>query len=88
MVTSVPFRKSVSTLLAVGQRFQADDLFSSGGSSDVVVHRLLRDKLGLLHVVLRDEDGREISAYVEQIELAIELGNLRPLAGNGAYLAS
>jgi hypothetical protein len=78
MVTGIS-RPTSSTYLSPGQKFIADDIFSTTGSRDVTVARLVRDDLGMLHVVLRDEDNREISAFVEQIELAIELGNLQPV---------
>jgi hypothetical protein len=72
-------RSTRSTFLSPGQKFVADDIFSTTGSRDVTVARLVRDDLGMLHVVLRDEDNREISAFVEQIELAVQLGNLQPV---------
>lgn len=79
IATTTPARSS-STFLSAGQTFLADDLFSSGGSQVLTVARLVQDRFGLRHVVLRNDDGREISAFVEQVELAIELGNLRPVA--------
>lgn len=88
MVTSIsspPY--SFSTFLSPGQRFVADDIFSTDGSRDVTVARLVRDDLGMMHVVLRDNDNREISAYAEQIELAIELGNLQPIENDLAGIA-
>lgn len=88
MVTSMTRRTPASTFLAVGQRFRADDLFSTAGSQELTVHRLVRDELGLLHVVLRDDDGREISTFVEQIELAIGLGALTPADTGISGLAS
>lgn len=87
MVTNIS-RPTTSTLLSPGQRFIADDIFASDGSSDVTVARLVRDDLGMLHVVLRDQDDREISAFVEQIELAIELGSLQPVGHSMAGIAS
>lgn len=88
MIASISRNDSVSTFLAVGQRFRADDIFSTGGSDELTVCRLVRDDLGLLHVVLRDDDGREISTYAEQIELAIELGALTPTIHGMSGLAS
>lgn len=79
MATAISSPVQPSTFLSPGQKFIADDLFSSRGSRVLTVARLVRDRMGLAHVVLRDEDGREISAYVEQVELAIELGNLQPV---------
>lgn len=78
MATSTTAPRSPSTFLSPGQKFLADDLVSSGGSRTITVARLSRDDSGLMHVVLRNDDGREISAFVEQVELAIKLGNLRP----------
>lgn len=88
MVTSINQRDSVSTFLGAGQRFHANDIFASGGSQDLTVHRLVRDDIGMLHVVLRDDDGREISTFVEQIELAISLGALTPVDEGMSGLAS
>lgn len=88
MVTSINQRDSVSTFLGAGQRFHANDIFTSGGSQDLTVHRLVRDDIGMLHVVLRDDDGREISTFVEQIELAISLGALTPVDEGMSGLAS
>jgi hypothetical protein len=63
------------TFLTPGQRFQSSD----GLLADLTVARLVTDRLGLLHVTLRADDGHEISAYVEQIEAAIAEGQLTPL---------
>ena len=78
MATSTTAPRSPSTFLSPGQKFLADDLVSYGGSRMLTVARLTRDDSGLMHVVLRNDDGREISAFVEQVELAIELGYLWP----------
>lgn len=87
-MTTSTLRTPASTFLTVGQRFHADDIFSTAGSHELTVHRLVRDDLGLLHIVLRDDDGREISTFVEQIELAIELGALTPIDTGISGLAS
>ena len=87
MVTSISSPQTSSTFLAPGQKFIADDLFSSSGSRDVTVARVVRDELGMMHVVLRDEDSREISAFVEQIELAIEMGILQPVESDLSVIA-
>jgi len=79
MVTSISRPTSSSSFLSPGQKFHAHDLFASGGSQLVTVARLVQDDLGMTHVVLRDDDNREISAYAAQIEMAIELGNLQPV---------
>lgn len=74
-------------LLSPGQRFYADDLTSAFGSGEVTLTRLDRDKWGLEHVVLRTGDGRELSAFIEQIEYAIAEGNLRPIASDDTGIA-
>ncbi len=76
ITTVTPAREA--TFLSPGQKFIASDLISSLGSSEVTVARLVRDQLGLLHVTLRTADGREISAFAEQVEAAVAEGNLRP----------
>ena len=67
-----------TTFLSPGQKFLADDLMGAFGSHEVTVARLVRDRLGLLHVTLRTDDGREISAFAEQVEAAIAEGMLQP----------
>ncbi|MGC4191223.1 MAG: hypothetical protein QM589_08650 [Thermomicrobiales bacterium] len=67
------------TFLSPGQRFVASDLITEAGSGEVTVARLVYDRYGFLHVTLRTEDGREISAFAEQIEVAIEEGHLSPI---------
>lgn len=67
---------SPNTFLSPGQRFLASDLITQDGSGEVTVARLVRDRYGLLHVTLRTDEGREISAYVEQVEFAIQEGHL------------
>ena len=68
-------RVEFKTYLSPGQRFQSADTLIS----ELTVARLVTDKLGLLHVTLRDADGREISAFAEQIEAAISEGHLTPV---------
>jgi hypothetical protein len=75
MVAAAPARPGFSTILTPGQRFQSVDPL--GG--DLTVARLVTDRLGLLHVTLRADDGREISAFAEQVECAIEEGQLSPI---------
>ena len=86
MVTSIS-RSITSTFLSPGQRFVADDIFSTTGSRDVTVARLVRDDLGMLHVVLRDEDNREISAYVASGEPADKAGAYGIQGLGGALVA-
>jgi hypothetical protein len=59
-----------------GQRYRATDPTSPLSTSELVVDRLVRDALGLLHIVLHDLDGREISLFAEQFEAAIDAGYL------------
>jgi len=63
------------TILSPGQRFQQADHLTS----ELTVARLVTDRLGLQHVTLRASDGREISAFVEQVEAAIAEGQLTPV---------
>ncbi len=75
MVAAAPARPGFNTFLTPGQRFQSLDRFSG----DLTVARLVTDRLGLLHVTLRADDGREISAFAEQVECAIAEGHLSPI---------
>ncbi|MGC4105469.1 MAG: hypothetical protein QM753_03820 [Thermomicrobiales bacterium] len=67
------------TFLSAGQRFVASDLITEAGTGEVTIARLVYDRYGFLHVTLRTDDGREISAFAEQIEIAIEEGHLSPI---------
>ncbi len=69
-----PKRFPFTTYLSPGQRFHSVDVLTS----ELTVARLVTDKLGMLHVTLRSEDGREISAFAEQVEDAIREGHLTP----------
>ncbi len=75
MVAVSTVRPGFATFLTPGQRFQSSDQLSA----DLTVARLVTDKLGLLHVTLRADDGREISAFAEQVEVAIAEGHLSPI---------
>ena len=75
MVAAAPARPGFRTFLTPGQRFQSVDRLSA----DLTVARLVTDQLGLLHVTLRSDDGREISAFAEQVECAIAEGQLSPI---------
>ncbi len=75
MGTSSKNRFHYKTYLSPGQRFQSTDVLTS----ELTVARLVTDRLGLLHVTLRAEDGREISAFAEQVEAAIMEGQLTPV---------
>jgi hypothetical protein len=59
-----------------GQRYLAMDPFTPLAARELVVDRLVRDDLGLLHVVMIDLAGREISTFAEQVEAAIDAGLL------------
>lgn len=73
-----------TTYLSPGQRFLSTDVLSS----ELTVARLVTDKLGLLHVTLRAADGREISAFAEQVEAAITEGQLTPIPASARLAAS
>jgi len=74
-MTTTPRRFGFETYLSPGQRFQSADLLTA----ELTVARLVTDRLGLLHVTLRLADGREISAFAEQVEDAIADGRLTPV---------
>ncbi len=80
--SSTRFRST--TYLSPGQRFLSADVLTS----ELTVARLVTDKLGLLHVTLRAEDGREISAFAEQVEAAITEGHLTPVVTAALMAAS
>lgn len=67
------------TFLAPGQRYLSLDQLQH-----VTVAKLVRDGLGLLHVTLRTESGRELSAFARQIEDAISDGVLVPFGAGTA----
>lgn len=75
---------AVQTLHAIptiqpGTRYRAADPTSPIATSELVVDRLVRDELGMLHIVLADLDGREISLFAEQFEAAVAAGFLAPM---------
>jgi hypothetical protein len=59
-----------------GQRYRATDPGTPLATSELVIDRLVRDALGMLHVVLLDLDGREISLFADQFEAAVVTGYL------------
>lgn len=63
-------------IVQTGQRYLAMDPFTPLSARELVVDRLVRDDLGLLHVVMLDLEGREISMFAEQVDAAIEAGML------------
>ena len=70
------------TFLFPGQQFEAAER-SYRGNESLTVARLVRDRFGLEHVTMRTGTGREISAFVEQIELAVSEGHLVPVGTPG-----
>lgn len=64
------------TTIEPGQRYRSADFGLPLATSELVIDRLVHDELGMLHVVLRDLESREISLFVEQFETAIESGFL------------
>lgn len=78
MVASVRQTSSVETFLTQGQQFETSEEVGVSGSGSLTVACLVTDQLGLLHVTLRDERGREVSAFAEQVEAAIAEGHLIP----------
>lgn len=71
--------KPTTSWLRPGQRFRATDDSISGTPGDLTVARLVQDRMGLTHAILRDGSGREFSTYADQIQFAIEVGMLSPL---------
>lgn len=70
---------SMSSWLRPGQRFRSQDLFASSGDEELTVARIVQDPMGLTHAILRDNAGREVSTYADQIQFAIEAGMLSPV---------
>jgi hypothetical protein len=63
----------------LGTRFRSFDPGLHLAASELVIDRTVRDNLGMLHVVLMDLAGREISLFAEQFEAAVISGMLIPL---------
>lgn len=76
MAVTMRRRMDVKTYLSPGQRFQSADSLTP----ELTIARLVTDRLGLLHVTLRASDGREVSAFAEQVEAAIADGHLTPVS--------
>lgn len=55
----------------LGQQFYAVDIGAPGETELLTVTRISRDRFGLAHVTFTRPDGREISAFAEQVEAAI-----------------
>jgi hypothetical protein len=76
----------VTRWLRPGQRFaQVDGPLP--GEGELTVARIVQDRMGLTHAILRDSAGREVSTYVDQIQFAIEAGMLSPVETTEAGLA-
>lgn len=86
MITTIPKSIDARTFLLPGQRFRSSDRFAARDVTELIVSRIVRDTLGLQHVVLRDQDGREISAYTEQVEAAIAEGHLALIAATDVVM--
>lgn len=65
-----------NSIVQSGQRYLAMDPFTPLAARELIVDRLVHDYLGLLHVVMIDLEGREISIFAEQVEAAIDAGML------------
>jgi len=79
MVASIHQNVAAATFLTPGQQFSATE-YAELGNEPLIVARLVRDRLGMMHVTMRTSSGREISAFVEQIEIAVSEGHLVPVA--------
>lgn len=77
---------SVPTFITPGQQFEAA-YGSMLPEESLTVARLVRDRFGLLHVTLRTGSGREISAFVEQVEIAVSEGHLIPITAAPSSIA-
>lgn len=69
----------VNPWLRPGQRFRSSEGTPEDGEGDLTVARIVHDRMGFTHAVLRDASGREISTFADQIQFAIEVGMLSPL---------
>ena len=76
-----PRTRTSDSYLAPGQRYRTHD-----HGEAYTVSQLRRDDLGLLHVTLRSGRGRELSAFAAQVETAISLGDLLPVAAEESLL--
>lgn len=59
-----------------GTRYIATDMHTPLMARELLVDRLVRDDLGMLHIVMLDLEGREVSVFAEQLEAAIAAGLL------------
>ena len=73
-MTSPQLHSTVS--MTPGTRFRSIDPSAPAATAELVIDRTVRDDLGMLHVVLADLEGREISLFAEQFEAAVNSGML------------
>jgi hypothetical protein len=77
MATTYKPAPAASPWLRPGLRFRSTE--KTAGSGELTVARIVQDRMGLTHAVLRDDAGREISTFADQIQFAIEVGMLSPV---------
>lgn len=65
--------------LRPGQRFRSTEGVINGAHGELTVTRITQDRMGLTHAILRDDSGREVSTFADQIQFAIEVGMLSPI---------
>lgn len=77
--------QQATTYLAPGQRYvdPADRAFDQ----QATVIRLEPDPFGATRVIFEFPGGREVTAYVTQVEAAIAGGELAPVAASGLFSA-
>lgn len=73
------------TYLAPGQRYvhPGDRVLDQ----QVTIVRLEPDRVGTLKVIFLYPGGREVTAYLPQVEEAIAVGQLEPVVGRGQRAA-
>lgn len=86
MVATIFGEVAAKTFITPGQKFESAEN-SELGNEPLTVSRLVRDRLGLMHVTMRTGSGREISAFVEQVEIAVSEGHLVPVIGSESSIA-
>jgi hypothetical protein len=72
------------TFLSLGQRYAQLAESAVWPDRQVVVSSLGEDPFGLPVVTFRCQDGREVTTYTAQVELAVAAGELFPVVGAGA----
>ncbi len=76
MVATLPGAGAAPSWLVPGQVLRSSD---PGWLGNFTVVRLVRDRNGFCHAILHDENGREISTFVDQIQISIAEGMLTPV---------